>query len=72
MFGIFLGRKNLIDAALANNNPWEGAVCRAMKVAKKRLSHTCRAVLPVAGRHGHLRCDRVRAGLGGRLLRTLV
>jgi uncharacterized pyridoxal phosphate-dependent enzyme len=35
--GILLGRKNLIDAALANNNPWEGAVCRAMKVGKEEI-----------------------------------
>jgi hypothetical protein len=26
--GILLGRKDLIEAALANSNPWEGAVCR--------------------------------------------
>lgn len=35
--GILLGRKNLIDAALANNNPWEGSVCRAMKVGKEEI-----------------------------------
>jgi uncharacterized pyridoxal phosphate-dependent enzyme len=35
--GILLGRKDLIDAALANNNPWEGAVCRAMKVGKEEI-----------------------------------
>ena len=35
--GILLGRKNLIDAALANNNPWEGAVCRALKVGKEEI-----------------------------------
>lgn len=35
--GILLGRKHLIDAALANNNPWEGAACRAMKVGKEEI-----------------------------------
>jgi L-seryl-tRNA(Ser) seleniumtransferase len=35
--GILLGRKYLIDAALANSNPWEGAVCRAMKVGKEEI-----------------------------------
>src|SRR3984885_7117134 len=35
--GILLGRKHLIEAALANNNPWEGSVCRAMKVGKEEI-----------------------------------
>ena len=35
--GILLGRKSLIDAALANNNPWEGAVCRPLKVGKEEI-----------------------------------
>jgi uncharacterized pyridoxal phosphate-dependent enzyme len=35
--GILLGRKHLIDAALANNNPWEGSPCRAMKVGKEEI-----------------------------------
>lgn len=35
--GILLGRKHLIDAALANNNPWEGAVCRSLKVGKEEI-----------------------------------
>jgi L-seryl-tRNA(Ser) seleniumtransferase len=35
--GILLGRKDLIDAALANTNPWEGAVCRPMKVGKEEI-----------------------------------
>jgi uncharacterized pyridoxal phosphate-dependent enzyme len=35
--GILLGRKDLIDAALANNNPWEGAVCRSLKVGKEEI-----------------------------------
>lgn len=35
--GLLLGRKELIDAALANCSPWEGAVCRAMKVGKEEI-----------------------------------
>jgi uncharacterized pyridoxal phosphate-dependent enzyme len=35
--GLLLGRKDLIDAALLNSNPWEGAVCRAMKVGKEEI-----------------------------------
>jgi len=35
--GLLLGRKDLIDAALANTSPWEGAVCRAMKVGKEEV-----------------------------------
>jgi seryl-tRNA(Sec) selenium transferase len=27
----------LIDAALANNSPWEGAVCRSLKVGKEEI-----------------------------------
>ncbi len=35
--GLLLGRKDLIEAALANNNPVEGAVCRALKVGKEEI-----------------------------------
>ena len=35
--GLLLGRKDLIEAALMNSNPWEGAVCRAMKVGKEEI-----------------------------------
>jgi L-seryl-tRNA(Ser) seleniumtransferase len=35
--GVLLGRKHLIDAALKNYNPYEGAVCRAMKVGKEEI-----------------------------------
>ncbi len=35
--GLLLGRKDLIKAALANCSPWEGAVCRAMKVGKEEI-----------------------------------
>jgi L-seryl-tRNA(Ser) seleniumtransferase len=35
--GVLLGRKDLIDAALYNSSPWEGAVCRPMKVGKEEM-----------------------------------
>jgi len=35
--GVLLGRKDLIDAALKNYNPNEGAICRAMKVGKEEI-----------------------------------
>jgi uncharacterized pyridoxal phosphate-dependent enzyme len=35
--GLLLGRKDLIEAALAQCSPWEGAVCRAMKVGKEEI-----------------------------------
>jgi L-seryl-tRNA(Ser) seleniumtransferase len=42
--GILLGRKDLIDAALANSCPWEGAVCRPMKVGKEEIMGILAAV----------------------------
>lgn len=35
--GVLLGRRDLIEAALRNSNPWEGAVCRPMKVGKEEV-----------------------------------
>jgi len=35
--GVLLGRKDLIDAALRNSSPYEGAVCRPMKVGKEEV-----------------------------------
>ena len=35
--GFLLGRKDLIEAALANATPVEGAICRAMKVGKEEI-----------------------------------
>lgn len=35
--GVLLGRKDLIDAALRNCSPFEGAVCRPMKVGKEEI-----------------------------------
>jgi len=42
--GILLGRKDLIEAALANTSPWEGSVCRAMKVGKEEVMGCLAAV----------------------------
>lgn len=42
--GLLIGRKDLIDAALANTSPWEGAVCRAMKVGKEEVMGVLAAV----------------------------
>ena len=42
--GILLGRKDLIEAALAQCSPWEGAVCRAMKVGKEEIVGVLAAV----------------------------
>ena len=35
--GVLLGRKDLIEAALRNSCPFEGAVCRAMNVGKEEV-----------------------------------
>ena len=35
--GVLLGKKNLIDAALKNYNPYEGSICRPMKVGKEEI-----------------------------------
>ena len=35
--GLLLGRKDLVEAALLNCNPREGAVCRPMKVGKEEV-----------------------------------
>jgi uncharacterized pyridoxal phosphate-dependent enzyme len=42
--GLLLGRKDLIEAALAQCSPWEGAVCRAMKVGKEEIMGCLAAV----------------------------
>src|SRR5450759_3291763 len=42
--GLLLGRKDLIEAALAQSCPWEGAVCRAMKVGKEEIMGMLAAV----------------------------
>ena len=47
--GVLLGRKDLIEAALANSSPWEGAVCRPMKVGKEEIMG-CLAAIEAAYR----------------------
>ena len=42
--GLLLGRKDLIEAAWAQSCPWEGAVCRAMKVGKEEVMGLLAAV----------------------------
>ena len=42
--GLLFGRKDLIEAALANYNPWEGSVCRPMKVGKEEIMGCLAAV----------------------------
>ncbi len=42
--GLLLGRKDLIEAGMANSAPWEGAVCRAMKVGKEEIMGILAAV----------------------------
>ncbi len=42
--GMLLGHKDLIEAALANSSPWEGAVCRPMKVGKEEIMGLLAAV----------------------------
>ncbi len=42
--GLLLGRRDLVEAALANCSPWEGAVCRAMKVGKEEIMGCLAAV----------------------------
>ena len=42
--GLLLGRKDLITAAKYNSSPWEGAVCRPMKVGKEEIMGILAAV----------------------------
>lgn len=42
--GILLGRKDLIEAARYNCAPWEGSICRPMKVGKEEIMGVIAAV----------------------------
>ncbi len=42
--GVLLGRKDLIEAARYNSNPWEGSICRPMKVGKEEIMGCLAAV----------------------------
>ena len=35
--GLLLGRHDLMEAARANSAPWEGSICRSMKVGKEEI-----------------------------------
>ena len=66
--GILLGRKELIEAAMANTSPWEGAVCRPMKVGKEEVMGCLAAVeawtkmdLDALNKEWHQRVKRIAA-----------
>src|SRR5579885_501351 len=42
--GLLLGRRDLIEAGWAQSCPWEGAVCRSMKVGKEEIMGLLAAV----------------------------
>jgi L-seryl-tRNA(Ser) seleniumtransferase len=42
--GVLLGRQDLIDAARKHCSPWEGAVCRPMKVGKEEIVAVLKAI----------------------------
>jgi seryl-tRNA(Sec) selenium transferase len=42
--GILFGRKDLIEAALHNGSPFEGSICRPMKVGKEEIVGALAAV----------------------------
>jgi L-seryl-tRNA(Ser) seleniumtransferase len=71
--GLLLGRKDLIEAAMKNTNPWEGSVCRAMKVGKEEIVGLITAVetwlktdLNVLNREWNTRVERIE-----KLVRTV-
>src|ERR1700686_512479 len=64
--GLLLGKKDLIEAAMLNTSPWEGAVCRAMKVGKEEIVGLVTAVetwlkadLNALNREWNARVDRI-------------
>jgi len=42
--GLLLGRKDLIESAMRNTSPWEGSICRPMKVGKEEVMGCLAAV----------------------------
>ena len=42
--GILFGRKNLVEAAMRNGSPFEGSICRPMKVGKEEIVGALAAV----------------------------
>jgi uncharacterized pyridoxal phosphate-dependent enzyme len=64
--GILLGRKDLIEGAIANCSPYEGAVCRPMKVGKEEIMGCLAAVeawttidLDALNREWKVKVDRI-------------
>ena len=64
--GLLLGRKDLIEAARYNTCPWEGAVCRPMKVGKEEvigilaaLDYWSRADLAALDKEWRVRVERI-------------
>ena len=64
--GLLLGKKDLIEAAMKNTSPWEGSVCRAMKVGKEEIVGLLTAVetwlktdLDVLNREWNARVQRI-------------
>ena len=64
-----LGRKDLITAAKYNSPPWEGAVCRPMKVGKEEIMGVLAAVdywstadLTALNKEWQARVERIEAG----------
>jgi uncharacterized pyridoxal phosphate-dependent enzyme len=71
--GLLLGRKDLLEAAMKNTSPWEGSVCRAMKVGKEEIVGLLMAVetwlrtdLNVLNREWNARVQRIE-----KLVRTV-
>ena len=60
-------RKDLIDAALYNSSPWEGAVCRPMKVGKEEImgmlgaiEYWAHADMDAVNKEWHGRVERIQ------------
>lgn len=65
--GVLLGRKTLIDAALKNYNPYEGSICRPMKVGKEEIMGMLTAIetwktinVAALNREWRSRVDRIK------------
>jgi seryl-tRNA(Sec) selenium transferase len=64
--GILCGRRDLIEAALLNTTPWEGAICRPMKVGKEEmmgciaaLDYWSKADYPAISKEWQRRMERI-------------
>lgn len=54
--GILFGRKDLVEAALRNGSPYEGSICRPMKVGKEEILGCLAAVEWSSKRDYHADC----------------